>query len=239
MNRQCISQGLLEPSERDDVSFPHCRGPLDLQVGGTECVVHHHTTSGRGSKYSGRLAQLPETTRLRMKITYPSLQGNNRFGIPRVDLFASTLNAQLDRFFSRVQEPGAEDRHPALPLASGSTVCISSSCCVATGIEEGLNSQGGCYPSDTILAEENLVPRPDTSVNTGSLGDPTASGPTVAGPSVMSSTPQISPDSLEVERMSLSSLGFSAKVINTILSSRRLSTGKVYGSAWGSIQTMV
>lgn len=82
------------------------------------------------------------------------------------------------------------------------------------------------------MAQTSLVPRTDTFVNSGTMVDPCVSRSAESGSFAVPSTSQIPADSKEIERVSLSALGFSNKVVSTLLASHKPSTRADYKSAW-------
>lgn len=87
-------------------------------------------------------------------------------------------------------------------------------------------------PNCTTMVQTSLVSRSVADGKGSGLDFPSTTRPTKSGSPGTSSARSIQTDLMAAERQALSACGYSFRVLNTWLSSRRVSTNQIYGCTW-------
>ncbi|CAJ0955193.1 unnamed protein product [Ranitomeya imitator] len=144
------------------------------------------------------------------------------WGCPEIDLFASRGNKKLHQFCSLDprDNPYAVD---------------------ALLIPWNFNLAYAFPPLNLIpivlrkICEDGarvLVPMVEKHVHFPTMDPPRNTGPPFPGSSLPSTSNQLAPDSVELERSLLKGKGFSQNLVNTLLKSRKASTTSIYVRVW-------
>lgn len=144
--------------------------------------------------------------------------------------FISKINVQFPRFLTRSEMEGAL---ACDPVASQSTVHISSSSAHSAGAEKDQGHPGRGDSGGSALAQEAMVSR-SCEFGRGYQITTTPQSASAATGSADPPLPRAVPtDCMEVERKALSKCTYSDKVLHTLTrSSKHPFIKKVYGATW-------
>ncbi|XP_060547294.1 uncharacterized protein LOC132711713 [Pantherophis guttatus] len=160
------------------------------------------------------------------------LEISARFGTPLVDLFASSANHQVPRYFSRYPEPRAETLSAA--VASRAAKGIPAHPGDSQSDPEAPRSQGRADPPGSLLAPAALIRGLNVPVCGSSLAPTRFQGASDSGVPSSSGSNVASLDCLAVERLILMAANLPPDVIATIQAARRSSTMCIYEATWRS-----
>ncbi|MGH0151620.1 UNVERIFIED_CONTAM: hypothetical protein FKN15_037060 [Acipenser sinensis] len=124
-------------------------------------------------------------------------------------------------------------------MASAPTVCVSADSFATSVSGEDQTGQGHGPTSSTSLAQESLVCLTDTAPVRTALAVAQSPRPAQPGTGCSVASRPIEPTALGLapERLHLSRLGLSNRVIDTLQNARAASTRSQYGYKWGVFQT--
>lgn len=186
--------------------------------------------------------RLTKTRRERMVLTQRSFQHDmhqvwDASGGPICD-----QPQQADQeFFLQTQRTGSDgNRCSKCCLAPTTTsVCISSSTAYVKSHSESHTAGGRFNLSGATLAAETLVSGPSETIHTETVATTIQRRSLKARRHRTPESPVVTTDYMEIERERLLKRGYRESVVNTMLSSRKDSTHKIYNRTWKKIQHSV
>uniref|UniRef100_A0A2D4J9W0 Uncharacterized protein n=1 Tax=Micrurus lemniscatus lemniscatus TaxID=129467 RepID=A0A2D4J9W0_MICLE len=122
----------------------------------------------------------------------------------------------------------------SLPLAPRSAIRISSPSRDPQADPKTSGGEGGNAVGGPLLAMEDMVCRPERSVNRTTMEDPIVCNLAVSRPSPTSGATVAQLSHMEIEWQRLRREQFSSQVINTIQAARRPSTNRIYQATWST-----
>ncbi|XP_069613359.1 uncharacterized protein [Ranitomeya imitator] len=154
------------------------------------------------------------------------------WGCPEIDLFANRGNKKLHQFCSLNPRQPIRCGRSADILALQARVCFSPSKSNSPSPEEDSGGQGPGNLGSSILAQEGLVSLAEKDVCLPTMDSSRATRSALPGTNPPSSSSQLTPSGMELERSLLRGKGFSQNLVNTLLKSRKPSTTGIYVRVW-------
>ena len=117
-------------------------------------------------------------------------------------------------------------------LAPVSALCIPTHSSASQGSKENPEVRGGGNFDSPSLAQEAMVFQHNSTVNKPPFHSTHFSRPSFTGPDTPSRPRMVEFDRMEIERRALEERGLNSEITDTILSSRRESTKRLYNITW-------
>lgn len=156
-----------------------------------------------------------------------------RCGLPVMDLFATPQNTQLLQFLSRFQMEGVGGTDALQhPWPRGLLCTFPAPKDPPIVPKKGKATGCGGDPGGAALAKASLVSGCSTAGHRRRLGTTPKIRLVNTGSTLSSSSRALPLNSVEVERQALAKRGYSNKIFDTLLASKKLSTARVYNNTW-------
>ncbi|XP_041427576.1 uncharacterized protein LOC121402927 isoform X1 [Xenopus laevis] len=119
-----------------------------------------------------------------------------------------------------------------IPMELSTGLHLPSNLDVSKNHQKNSGGQSSSHPHSSLVAEKTLVPPLTSDVSGGALQTPCNSEPFTPGIPTAPRPRVLGPDCLEIERIKLRKEGLSEGAINTLISSRKMSTSSKYNKIW-------
>lgn len=238
-NRQHLSKGLHKPSGGDEITRSNEGSNIPLQVGRGEHPLDQGRTFTRDPKHQCGLAEQTNSGRRRMGSPPPTLSTNHQ-SLRRSRNRSVRLSREQPgaHFSNQTPEPkSTRDQRLDLPMAKHPPVCLPSVPLNPTGAQKNQETTSNSYPGDPQLATPTVVSNTDQSLDGPSPHSSIQIGHASPGTADTPSTGTVQVDSLAFERIGMRRKGYSQKVQDILLASRRQSTNKIYSRTWSKFAT--
>ncbi|CAJ0934768.1 unnamed protein product [Ranitomeya imitator] len=182
------------------------------------------------SKYHGRLLK-PQRAQTRGLVSKTGCLQSDRavVGMSRDRSVCQSRKQETPSIlFPRPKGQPVRSRRSSDPLEFQSRLRFPSSESHSYGSEENSRRRSPSGFNSPILAQKVLVPMVEKHVHFPTMDPPRNTGPPFPGSSLPSTSNQLAPDSVELERSLLKGKGFSQNLVNTLLKSRKASTTSIY-----------
>ncbi|XP_069616125.1 uncharacterized protein [Ranitomeya imitator] len=190
---------------------------------------------------SSSIYKPPRRNKIRSTHVYSQRHSSHSRGAPSVPISATCeRNRQFESRFpqsphSPPRRMGSKSSYPRRPTSAMGIqegICLSSADTTSDSNQEDKGGQSKRDLNSSVLAQEAMVFLAESHVNFRPMDPPGGSGSSFPGPLQPPSCEGSSVNSLEFERQLLKMRGFSNKVIDTLLLSRKKSTTSIYARVW-------
>lgn len=191
-------------------------------------------TSDQGRKHYGQLSQPAKNKQY--KVASPSRKFpviSQEVGVASAGPFCQQGQCPNYKIpFMDTDTGGSGSRFSAVSMATGTLLCLSTTETHPVVSKEGTGSGNRGHSGGSSLATTPMVPRHNPT-NSGTRAENSSqTRPSNSGTHTPSLSRAVPIKSLGVERQALAKRGYSAKILDTLLASKKPSTCRTYSVSW-------